>query len=169
MAVADVLKVFRDLKREGTIEDFVLYGSVAAMVYTRPFYTKDVDIGIVGDLDAAQFARVFSRVAEFGPVDHHSVIIGGTPTDVFPVDVSPIIQDGAAHAIRKRVEGVVVKVVPAEHLLIEALRVNRPRDRARVLILDEFASPRKLRALFRRLDSNGALVARYRRLAGKAP
>ena len=39
MAVADVLRVLRDMKREGFIQDYILYGSVAAMVHTRPFYT----------------------------------------------------------------------------------------------------------------------------------
>ena len=36
MAVADVLKVFRDLKREGTVRDYLLFGSIAVMVHTRP-------------------------------------------------------------------------------------------------------------------------------------
>lgn len=46
MAISDVLRVFRDLKREGVVRDYLVFGSVAAMVHTRPFLTRDVDIGL---------------------------------------------------------------------------------------------------------------------------
>ena len=130
MAIADVLRAFRQMKREGAIEDYVLCGSVAAMVHTEPFYTDDVDVGVVGNFDESGFARVFSRLAEFGTVSGHSVVIQGTPVDMLPVDFSPIIEDGAKHATRKRVEDVVIKITPPEHLLLECLRVNRFKDRA---------------------------------------
>ena len=65
MAIADVLRVFRDLKREGTVKDYVVYGSIAAMVHTRPFYTKDVDIGVLVASDV-EYVKIFRRLAEFG-------------------------------------------------------------------------------------------------------
>ena len=169
MAIVDVLRAFREMKREGTIEDYLLYGSVAAMVHTEPFYTDDIDVGVTGELDMAGFARVFSRLAEFGTIQGHGVVVGDTAVDVFPVDFSPVIEDGAKHAVRKRVEGMVVKVVPPEHLLLEALRVNRFKDRVRVSRLDEVVDRRKLRNLFRRLDPDGTLAERYRGLAGRTP
>ena len=122
MAVVDALRVFRDLKREGTIRDYLVFGSVALMVHTRPFFTRDVDVGVDVASDQ-EFWRVFNRLANFGQVDGHSVVIQGTAVEVFPVDISPIIQDALAQANRKRVENVVVKVAPPEHLLLEALRV----------------------------------------------
>lgn len=166
MAVADVLKVFRDLKREGTVRDYILFGSVAAMAHTRPFFTQDVDIAVAVS-DDQQFLQIFNRLADFGTVQGHSIVIGGTPVEVFPTDISPIIQDALDHPSRKRVEGVVVKVAPAEHLLAESLRVYRSQDKGRVFMLDEVVDPDKLTVIFERLDHDGTLRRRYRALTGK--
>ena len=46
MAIVDVLRIFQELKRGRVVHDYILFGSVAAMAYTRPFYTRDVDIGV---------------------------------------------------------------------------------------------------------------------------
>ena len=70
MAIADVLRVFRDLKREGTLQDYLVFGSVAAMVHTRPFFTMDVDIGVAIESDE-EFRRIFNRLADFGKVEGH--------------------------------------------------------------------------------------------------
>ena len=168
MAISDVLQVFRDLKKEGTVRDYLVFGSVAAMAYTRPFFTKDVDIGVAVGSDQ-EYWRVFERLAEFGRVEGHSVVIHDTPVEVFPLDISPIILDALDHADRKRVEGVVVKITPPEHLLLEALRVYRSQDKGRVFLLDEVVDKDKLRTLLGRLDHGGELAHRYQTLTGKAP
>ncbi len=145
-----------------------MFGSVAAMAHTRPFYTKDIDIGVAVDSDQEYWA-LFQRLTEFGTVDGHSVVIHDTPVEVFPVDISPIIQDALDHADRKRVEGIVVKVAPPEHLLLEALRVNRNQDKGRVFLLDDVIDKQSLRALLERLDDDGELKRRYQTLTGKSP
>jgi len=144
-----------------------VFGSVAAMAHTRPFYTKDIDIGVAVDSDQEYWA-LFQRLTEFGTVDGHSVVIHDTPVEVFPVDISPIIQDALDHADRKRVEGIVVKVAPPEHLLLEALRVNRNQDKGRVFLLDDVIDKQSLRALLERLDDDGELKRRYQTLTGKS-
>ena len=146
MAIVDALRVFRDLKREGIVHDYLLFGSVAAMAHTRPFFTRDVDVGVAVDSDE-EFFQVLSRLADFGRVEGHSVVIDGTPVEVFPVDISPVIRDALSHANRKRVEGVVTKVAAPEHLMLEALRVYRSQDKGRVFLLDEVVDGTKLRAL----------------------
>ena len=136
MAISDVLRVFRDLKREGVVRDYVVFGSVAAMVLRRPFFTRDIDIGLAVQSDE-EFQEVFRWVSDFGHVESRSVVIEGTPVEMFPVNISPVIEDALAQADRKRVGGVLVKVAPVEHLLVEALRVNRASDKGRVFMLDE--------------------------------
>ncbi len=168
MAIADILRVFRDLKQEGTVHDYLMFGSVAAMVHTRPFFTRDVDIGVAVGSDE-EFRRIFNRLADFGKVEGHSVVIHGTSVEVFPVDISPIIQDALIHADRKRVEDVVVKVASPEHLLLESLRVYRSQDKGRVFLLDEVVDRQKLHALLGRLDYDGTLRQRYQTLTGKSP
>lgn len=169
MAIADVLRAFRTMKMEGTIRDFMVYGSVAAMVHTRPFYTDDVDIGIPIDT-MGEWEAAIHRLADFGPFKGQAVEIMGTPVDMFPTDVSPIIQDALEQARRKKVEGFLVKVASAEHLLLEALRAFRkPEDHSRVVLLDAHVDRAKLKGLFRRLDRDGELKGRYQSLMRKAP
>ena len=126
------------------------------------FFAGDIDVGVDVGSDQA-FWRVFNRLADFGRVDGHSVV------EVFPVDISPIIQDALTHANRKRVESVVVKVAPPEHLLLESLRVYRSQDKGRVFLLDEVVDREKLRALLRRLDHEDTLKQRYQALTGETP
>jgi len=168
MAIADVLRAMNALKRSGAIRDYLVFGSVAAMLYTRPFATEDVDIGIAVASDA-EYRRAFQALARFGTVRGFSVVINDTPVEVFPVDISPIIHDALAHAPRKRVAGALVKVAPPEHLLLEALRVYRRADKARVFLLAGVVPRARLRAALRRLDHDGTLRRRYEELVGKAP
>jgi hypothetical protein len=168
MAIADVLKVYRDLRRELTIQDYIVFGSVAAMVHTRPFHTQDVNIGVAVKSDS-EFSAIFSRLSEFGHLEGHSVVIHDTPVELFPVDISPIIKDALEDCPRKRVEGLVIKVASPEHLLLESLRVYRNQDKSRVFLLDDAVDRDRLHVLFRRLDHDGTLRRRYEALTGKAP
>ena len=166
MAIADVLAAFHELKRSGDVQDYMIFGSVAAMVHTRPFNTNDIDIGVAVRTDAALW-ELLRKLAAYGDTDGFAVVIQGTPVEVFPVDISPIIQDALRSAPRKRVEGMLVKVAAPEHLLLEALRVNRATDRARVLLLDEVVNRRALNRLFERLDDRErTLYRRYEGLTG---
>ncbi len=166
MAIADVLRIFQELKRDRAVRDYILFGSVAAMAHTRPFYTRDVDIGVVVASDK-EFLALFNRLTTIGRVAGHAIVIGCTPVELFPVDISPIIQDALGHALRRRVAGVFVKVAPPEHLLLEALRVYCSQDKARVFLLDDVVDRQKLQDLFRRLDHDGTLRRRYEALTGE--
>lgn len=168
MAIADVLRAMNTLKRSGAIRDYLVFGSVAAMLYTRPFATEDVDIGIAVANDA-EYRRAFQALAQFGTVRGFGVVISDTPVEIFPVDISPIIRDALKHAPRKRVEGALVKVAPSEHLLLEALRVYRRVDKARVFLLAGVVPRARLRAALRRLDRDGTLRRRFEELVGEAP
>lgn len=168
MAIADVLRAMNTLKRSGAIRDYLVFGSVAAMLYTRPFATEDVDIGIAVANDA-EYRRAFQALAQFGTVRGFGVVISDTPVEIFPVDISPIIRDALKHAPRKRVEGALVKVAPSEHLLLEALRVYRRVDKARVFLLAGVVPRARLRVALRRLDRDGTLRRRFEELVGEAP
>ena len=107
---------------------------------------------------------MFRRLSDFGTVEGHSIVIVGTPVEVFPVNISPVIEDALVEADRKRVGGVVVKVAPPEHLLIEALRVNQATDKGRIFMLDEIVNRGSLLAS---LGRDGTLTRRYQERTGK--
>lgn len=168
MAIAAAIKILSDLQQEGTVHDFMLFGSIAAMAHTRPFYTRDIDV-IIDVSSDQEFQSVFNRLADFGEVQGFAIVIGDTPVELFPANISPIIEDALAHADRRQVDDVLVKVARPEHLLLEALRVFRNQDQGRVFLLDEVVDRPKLRRLMERLDHDGILEERYRRLTRKAP
>jgi predicted nucleotidyltransferase len=168
LAIADALTALRRLKDEGALKDFMLFGSVAAMAHTRPFYTRDVDVAVAVESDT-EFAEVFRRFASLGRVEGHAVVIDGTPIELFPADISPVIRDAFASAGYRLVEGLRVKTAGPEHLLIEALRVWRSQDRARAVMLADVADRRKLRDLFERLDHDGELRRRFKSIGGQPP
>ncbi len=62
MAITDVLRVFHALKQSRILRDYLVFGSVAAMVHTRPFFTRDVDIAVAVSSDA-EFLTIFNRCA----------------------------------------------------------------------------------------------------------
>lgn len=66
----------------------MIYGSLAAMVHTRPCYTEDIDIGIPIDT-MREWEVAIHRLADFGTFKERAVEISGTPVDMFPTDVSP--------------------------------------------------------------------------------
>lgn len=73
MAIVDVLRALHTLKKERVIKDYLLFGSVAAMVHTRPFFTRDIDVGVEVRNDQ-EFMKVFTQLANFGKVEGHAVI-----------------------------------------------------------------------------------------------
>ncbi len=168
MAIRDVMRTLRVMKEEGSFTDFMVFGPVAAMAHTRPFYTKDVDIAVVVDSDE-EYRAVLRRLSDFGTIKGFAVEIGGTLAEIFPDDISPIIRHAVKHALRRKVDGSFVKIAPPEHLLLEAVRAGRVDDHARVLMLNEAIDRRGLNALFRKLDSHGTLRRDYKRITGKTP
>lgn len=164
--IVDVLKILHGLKKEKKVRDFMLIGAVAAMAYVRPFFSDDVDIALVTASDA-EFLEVFRQVSGYGTVEGYTIIIAGVKLQLFPLDISAILADAYKHSKVKRVQGMAVKVAPPEHLVIEALRVYRAKDKARVHLLMEAVSLKVLAALFRRLDTDGTLRHRFKAVTGQ--
>ena len=107
--------------------------------------------------------------SRLGRVEGQRVIICDTPVDVFPYDISPIVQDAFKTAKRKKVEGVLVRVASVEHLILEALRAGRRQDRERALLLNSVADRGRLRSLLRRLDLDGTLRRHYTSITRQTP
>jgi hypothetical protein len=71
--------------------DYLIVGGCAAMKYTEPRYTKDLDIWI--DNSSANSKRVFQALGRFGaPVKHHEI----TPENftktgiIYQIGVAPV-------------------------------------------------------------------------------
>ena len=109
---SDVMRTLRVMKDEGSLTDFMVYGSVAAMVHTRPFYTRDIDVAVVVDSDD-EYRAVLRCLSEFGTIKGFAFAIEGTLAKISADDISPIIHDAVKHALRRKVEGLIREKSPA--------------------------------------------------------
>jgi hypothetical protein len=160
--------VFREieaLKREGVIDDYAVAGAVAAQFYVEAFRTADVDFlvhfpqaGLLVPLGPIH-AWLRARGYEIRP--DGSFIIDG-----WPVQFLPVSDELSSEALREAnylpFGDLSVRVVRAEHLAAEALKVGRRKDFQRVemlLLYEEFD-----RDLFESLVSRFGLDANLKKV-----
>lgn len=166
--VPAVLRFLNGLRREGLISDYVFIGGVAAMRYTEPYRTKDVDVVILLDDTWKGVAQVWSAILERagGQTEEGTIVVAGTRLDVAPTGRDAFHEDVLREAHRTRVAGVPAKVARPEHLVAMSLRAWRPSpDFSRIMALLPHADQAYLDRLLGRFDDfEGTLKSRLDRL-----
>lgn len=142
----DLLSAFNDNKVE-----YLIVGGHAVNVYTQPRATKDLDVFVRGSEANAQ--AVFKALAQFG-----APLSGISPSD-FSGDSSQFFQIGmepnridilktiagvsfeeAWHtATEGTIDGLSVRFISRDHLIVNKLAVGRPRDLGDVDELRKFS------------------------------
>jgi hypothetical protein len=160
---------------DGIIRTYAVTDAVAALNYLEPVMTSDLDILVsLEEFDAKSRAglvildSVFGYLQKAGYTEfrHEGIVIEGWPVQFLPV-ASDLDREGLAQAIEVELEDsgggeLRVRMLRAEHIVANALRVGRPKDKIRIgQFLDEDAVD--LAALSAVLDRHGlrAPWARY--------
>lgn len=132
---------YRDILQSLSDEnvDFILVGAYALATHGYPRATMDIDIRVRPDPDNA--AKVYRALAEFGaPMDDISVSdfseegvilqIGVAPRRIDIItQISGVNYDEASKAAGKvAVDGLMVKVLSAQHLIKNKLATGRLKD-----------------------------------------
>ena len=146
MSMNGTFRVINNLVRDGIIRRYAVTGAVAAMNYTEPMLTSDLDILIsIAELKQPQsglvtLAPIFEhlRKAGYAEFKDEGVLIEG-----WPVQFLPVADDLDAEALTQAIDieltdpadsaSVKVTVLRAEHLVAIALRVGRLKDGARII------------------------------------
>ncbi|RLF40522.1 MAG: hypothetical protein DRN12_05250 [Thermoplasmata archaeon] len=135
------LKVFNELKREGLIKDYAIGGAIAALKWTEPFFTQDLDIFIILEkpTDGSKLI-VLTPIYEYLKSKGyewkgHWIVIDGVPVDIFPAD--PLEREAVEGAEETEYEGVRTKVITPEYLIALFLRTGRKKDRIKIDLLLE--------------------------------
>lgn len=135
----DLALLLNDMKREGVIRDFALFGATAQMRYTEPVATLDADVLVVvaepDRLDVLSPIYAFCRERGLEP-EGEAIRVGAWPVQFVPV-FSPLTAEAVAGAETADFEGVPLRVVRPDHLSVIALSVGRGKDFARILGLLE--------------------------------
>lgn len=90
--VKNTLKVLNELREKGLIKDYAIGGAIAALRWTEPFFTEDLDIFILLEKGADEKGSiVLSPIYEYLKSKGyewkgHWIMIEGVPVDLFPAD-----------------------------------------------------------------------------------
>lgn len=134
--MGSVFNTVEAMKREGVIDDYAVAGAVGAQFYTEPFSTQDIDLLV-------HFPSSQSLLVSIEPIKtwmqshgHEMSADGFFLIDDWPVQFLPVGSDLMDEALQEARylqygEGE-VRVVRAEYLASEALRLSRAKDIHRI-------------------------------------
>ncbi|MBC7227385.1 MAG: nucleotidyltransferase [Thermoflexales bacterium] len=135
----EALRVLNALKEEGLIKDYAIGGAVAALRWTEPFFTQDLDVFVVVEVTQAELILlnpIYEYFQKRGYVwKGHWIVVEGVPIDIFPAD--SLETEAVEQAIEVEYEGIRTKVMTPEYLIALFLRAGREKDRVKVKMLLE--------------------------------
>ncbi len=122
------LLVLNELKDKKLIDDYAIGGGIAALRWTEPFFTQDLDVFVVLEKDKSLIVLtpIYEYLKEKGYIwQKHWIMIEGIPVDLFPA--GPLETEAVKQAVEVDYEGVKTKVMTPEYLI--ALFINAGRDK----------------------------------------
>lgn len=141
----ELARLLNDMRAEGVISDYALFGAAAQMRYTEPVATLDADVLVAipsaERLDVLGPVYAFCSRKGYRP-EGEAVRVGAWPVQFIPV-FNALTVEAVERADVVAFEGVPFRVVRADHLAVIALSVSRPKDYTRVLALLESGSVRR--------------------------
>lgn len=138
------LEVVNSLEREGIIGRSAIGGAMAAVFYTEPVSTFDVDIFIAFQASPSgliSLAPLYKALTQKGflVVGEH-VEIGGAPVQ-FLAAYNALIKEALEKAVEILYEGITTRILSPEYLIAIALQTGRPKDKIRVEMMLAQAKP----------------------------
>lgn len=129
------LQVINNMVKDGIISDYAIGGSIGVMVYTEPFFTKDVDIfiypqctpsGIVHLVDIYQYLK-----SKNYRMRGQYFVIEGAVVDFVPV-YNRLTEDALNDSIKIDYSDIKINVFRPEYLIAIAIQTGRPQDAEKV-------------------------------------
>ena len=151
----ETLEAINQMLAEGVIGKYAIGGAVGATFYLEPAATVDLDIFVT--LPAASggllsLAPIYEYLKARGSkVQDEHIVIKDWPVQFLPPS-NDLEQEAVAEAITTELEGVVTRVMSAEHLMAIALKTGRAKDHSRILqFIEQFPyDPGKLKDIVQR-------------------
>ena len=129
------LKVLNELEKRGLIDRYAIGGGVAALFYTEPILTYDLDVFVflpASDNPLLTLSPLYDYLRSRGYREHKEhVLVEGIPVQFIPA-YNPLIEEAVKEAKEVKYKQVKTKVLRAEHLLAIMLQTGRPKDKARM-------------------------------------
>jgi hypothetical protein len=139
----ETIKAINELKREGVIKEYAIGGAVAALFYTEPVMTQDLDVFVL--FPAPEKSKlitlkpIYDALRSRGYREQREFVeIEGYLVQFLPA-TGALLEEAIREAYDKQYEGTTVRVMRPEHLVAIALQTGRLKDKVRVSLLLEQA------------------------------
>lgn len=131
-----------ELKNNGLIKDYAIGGAIAALRWTEPFFTQDLDVFVILEKEVSEeglivLSPIYEYLKSKGYVwKKHWVLIEGVPVDIFPAD--EFEKKAIEEAMETEYEGVKTKIIIPEYLIALFLKANREKGIRKIqMLLDQ--------------------------------
>lgn len=140
MNIEKVFKVINKMYQEGIVENYAIGGAVAALRWTEPFFTQDLDVFIMLQPELKEkkviiLSSVYEYLKKMGysAWEGHRIIIEGIPVDIFTGD--ELEQKAIKEAIETEYKGIKTRIMTPEYLIALFLRAGRDKDIRKIQML----------------------------------
>jgi len=129
------LEVLNSLVNDRVIEGYAIGGAVAAIFYTEPSETADLDVFITFPADTllASLDVIYDhlRTIGFETFEQEGIVIEGIPVQFLPA-ATPLLLDAFRDAHEENIAGVPARIMRFEHLAAIMLATGRAKDKLRL-------------------------------------
>ncbi|HEY9055349.1 MAG TPA: hypothetical protein VIO60_11085 [Rectinemataceae bacterium] len=136
------LETINSLERDGIIGRYAIGGAMAAVFYSEPISTFDLDIFVVFPTKPSgliSLSPLYEALANRGYRESGECVeIEGIPVQFLPA-YNSLVEEALQKAIDVIYEGIPTRVLGCEYLIAIAVQTGRPKDRSRVEMLMSFA------------------------------
>jgi len=153
--VDKALRIIKELKTKGIIQDFAIGGGIAVLYYTEPLLTYDLDIYFVPIKEGLDvLAPIYSFLKKRGYItSKEHILVKGVPVQFIPV-YNDLVKDAVMNSQKVNYGRLKTNVIGLEYLIAIMLQTYRPKDRERLVIIleeTEFDS-NLLRSILKKYD-----------------
>jgi len=151
----NALRIIKELKTKGIIQDFAIGGGIAVLYYTEPLLTYDLDIYFVPIKECLDvLTPIYSFLKKRGyKTSKEHILVEGVPVQFIPV-YNELVKDAVINSRKVNYGRLKTNVVGLEYLIAIMLQTYRAKDRERlgaILEETEFDSNR-LRLILKKYD-----------------
>jgi hypothetical protein len=129
----DVFRVLEQMRETGVVTNYAIGGATAVLFYAEPTRTYDVDVFIMlpPRTEATSLAPLYDWAKlKSILVEGEHLMIEGVPVQLLPA-YNALVEEAVTEAVVHDYEGVPVRVVGPEHLVVLALQAGGARRRER--------------------------------------
>ena len=134
------LRILNQMVKEGVLEDYAIGGAVAAIYYTEPFHTSDLDVFIKfpqsSSLLTLEPISKYLKSLGFSEWIGESILIEDQPVQFLPI-AGEHFDEALKQARPVTLLSEPTRLFRLEHLMAIMVQTGRPKDKERLMLCME--------------------------------